>query len=108
MADAEENYAKLAALVPVSANEASQLLDDGRRSLEEILKKQHELDELSAALQRLRHSGVISARCVTMNSQMNTLHSSLLIKLKVPCSSQCYFGLITEQIFGCLQMSSYN
>lgn len=83
MNDAEENYVKLAASAPSTADDAHRRMVCCRTCRDDLAQKQHDLDELAAVVQQLRQSGMASSSCLAASSQMNSRYTALVTKVKV-------------------------
>jgi hypothetical protein len=83
MNDAEEQYVKLTASAPSTADDAHGRMICCRTFRDDLAQKQRDLDELAAVVQQLRQSGMASSSCLATSNQMNSRYAALMTKVKV-------------------------
>jgi len=85
----------LTASVPSSADDARDVLDACRTCLDELVRKQQDLDRLAAVACTLHHSDVSSSRSVI---QLNLQYSLITTKLKVKLLATQFYS-ISNSVF---------
>ena len=91
----EVRVSSLTASVPSSADDARDVLDACRTCLDELVRKQQDLDRLAAVACTLHHSDVSSSRSVI---QLNLQYSLITTKLKVKLLATQFYS-ISNSVF---------